>query len=302
MILSPPGLRSSAPVYVYFEAFWVFSTFGYVLSNYTLVRDVPVFQKRFRFSRNIVLLVHLALALAEVVRYHTRAVFWSPKPVLPTAIDAAISLAHSISVFRLARDRKVGDTILTRPTHQSLATIRIVLCLMAFSSGSIESRAFYYRATVRIMNAFLYPRLMIRVGCLLKALPNYKSVYAAAMFLSCLLCMHDTNLRFGPQIFFGLFLGNLILNRWVSGMIIKSEARDGEKCNPVVGFLYQEGFAELKALRDGRALHSLAQKLLTSQSMTSDRSPQHTLETITEMKIKTVYDDGLVEQLSLERI
>ncbi|KAI1495720.1 hypothetical protein F5X99DRAFT_425750 [Biscogniauxia marginata] len=275
---SPPATASPFPPFAMslpsfslpparIEALWVAASFIYILANYTFLESVPIFSRRFRFSRNILLLTHIALAIAEVARYHIRAFFLrAPSDsdpgaaklaamVAPGALDVLLTVAHSLTVFVLARDRKVGDRALTRPTHQSLAAIRIGLGVAAYAyaspAGDGLRAAFYHRAAVRIMNAFLYPRLLIKLGGALGVLPGYSAVYAASMFLSCLLCLHDAEMRFGPQVFIVVFVGNLLLNRWVAERVVESE-RNNIQCSPIARLLFRAGFVELKGLRDGR--------------------------------------------------
>ncbi|KAI1486312.1 hypothetical protein F5X96DRAFT_249114 [Biscogniauxia mediterranea] len=236
------------------EALWVAASFLYILGVHTFRDSVPIFARRFRFSRNALLLTHIALAIAEVSRYHIRA-FFSPSSIItPDALDLLVTVAHSLTCLVLARDRKVGDRALTRPTHQSQALIRIALAALAayaHADAQVEAAAFYQRAAVRVMNAFLYPRLLIRVGGALAALPSYSAVYAASMFVSCLLCLHDAGVRFGPQAYVAVFVANVLLNRWVAERVVESE-RDDAPCGIVPRLLSAAGFVELKALRDGR--------------------------------------------------
>ncbi|KAI0596637.1 hypothetical protein F4775DRAFT_563756 [Biscogniauxia sp. FL1348] len=237
------------------EALWVAASFFYILSLHTFRDSVPIFTRRFQFSRNMLLMTHITLAIAEVARYHIRAFFFSSSTtavVVPDALDLVVTVAHSLTCLVLARDRKVGDRALTRPTHQSLALIRIALAVAAVANNdNAQAAAFYHRAAVRIMNAFLYPRLLIRLGGALAALPSYSAVYAASMFLSCLLCLHDAEVRFGPQAYLAVFVANVLLNRWVAGRVVESE-KAGVPCGTVPRLLAAAGFVELKALREGR--------------------------------------------------
>ncbi|KAI1335637.1 hypothetical protein F5Y15DRAFT_419722 [Xylariaceae sp. FL0016] len=238
---------------VHVEALWIFSMFTFVLATQTFTKALPILRPTFSFSKNRVIIAHLILALIEVFRYHVRAVLRSPRPVVPDLLDLLVSLSHSYTSLDLVRERKRGDRVLSRPTHQSLAIVKAAFAVAAFVAGPKNpvSSAFYHLGVVRIMNAFIYPRVIIKLAGILQVLPNYSAVYAAAMFLSCLLCLHDTQLRGAPQVFMGIFVLNLTMNRWVASRVLKSE-QHGEKPSMVVDFLYQSGFVELKALRDGR--------------------------------------------------
>ncbi|KAI5918284.1 hypothetical protein F4810DRAFT_692859 [Camillea tinctor] len=252
----PPFLPSvSLPRAPRIEALWVAVSFLYILGFHTFRDSVPIFSKRFRFSRNTLLITHITLAIAEVARYHLRAFFAPPAAaVVPDVLDFLVTVSHSLTCLVLARDRKVGDRTLTRPTHQSLALIRIALAAAAYralGAGDHAQAAFYHRAAVRIMNAFLYPRLFIKLGGALAALPSYSAVYAASMFVSCLLCLHDAEVRFGPQVYMVMFVANMLVNRWVAEKMVESERTD-VPCGTIPRLLYRAGFVELKALRDGR--------------------------------------------------
>ncbi|KAI1075689.1 hypothetical protein F5B20DRAFT_594818 [Whalleya microplaca] len=240
-----PSLFVGPTSLAHLELVWVFSSYIYIFSQHTLRHALPITKKYFKPSRYKLLIIHVLLALAEVIRYHLRAVHG---PVVPQTTDLALCLAHSLTSFQLARDRKMGDPVLTRPTHQSLAAIRAMLEIAAFAGRS----PFYHRATLRILNAFMYPRVLIKAMGLLHVLPSYRAVYAAAMFVACLLCLHDTEVPMGPQLFLVVLCGNLALNRWVAGRIVQGEITKVGKPNIIVRLLYWAGFAELETLRVGR--------------------------------------------------
>ncbi|KAH9998897.1 hypothetical protein F4779DRAFT_622770 [Xylariaceae sp. FL0662B] len=230
------------------ELLWVFSSYIYIFSQHTLRRALPIAKKSFRASRHKLLITHILLSLAEILRYHLQALLHGP-PVVPQTTDLALALAHALTSFRLARDRPMGDSVLTRPTHQSLAGARALLAAAAFATGS----PFYHTAALRVLGGFVYPRLLIGAAGRLRALPSYRAVYAAAMFVASLLCLCDSAVPLAPHLFLVLFAANLALNRWVAGRIVGlSEGTERRGSDYFVRLLYRAGFAELETLRVGR--------------------------------------------------
>ncbi|KAH9898822.1 hypothetical protein F4778DRAFT_199069 [Xylariomycetidae sp. FL2044] len=238
---------------VHIEAAWVFCAFTYILTHHSF----PVVQKTLRVSkdhsRNYILVAHVALSLIEVFRYHVRAVVRYPRPVVPDLLDLLVSVAHAYTSLSMVRDRQRGDRVFSRPSQQSLAIIKTGYAVAAWASRprNPATAAFYHLGVVRIMNAFVYPRVIIKLAGSLGVLPHYSAVYAASMFLSCLLSLHDAQIRGGPQLFIAIFVLNLIVNRWVAGEVVKSE-KHGQRPSGIVRALHRAGFFELKALRDNR--------------------------------------------------
>ncbi|ORY65758.1 uncharacterized protein BCR38DRAFT_522685 [Pseudomassariella vexata] len=221
----------------FIELIWVFSTYFYIITNHTLRRPLPIFKKTFKPSRNGSLLFHLAIPLFEVVRYHVQAVHGT---VRSDFFDLLLCLAHSFTCYRLTKTRKFPHQLIMRPTFQTIITIRVLTAVIAFTSAS----PFWHRATIRILNAFVYPRLLVKSLGVLGILPNYSSTYTASTFVACILAVHDTEILFGPQIFMVMFVCNATLNRWVAVQISQSASKSLRY--DVAQVLSSAGFANLK--------------------------------------------------------
>jgi hypothetical protein len=208
--LSLRGKDEGPTTVAYMELAWIFFTYTYILSKLTF----PKMRKIVKYPGHRCLIVHIILPIIEAFRYHIRSI-WGP--VVPDVFDLCLSLSHSYTSIIAARDRKIGDKTLTRPCHQTIAFTRITCSIMAYTLQN----AFFNQASIRILNAFFYPRLLIYTIGKLNVLPQYSNVYAASIFLSSVLVLHDGGLPFGPHLFLTVYVVNILVNRWAATKVVE---------------------------------------------------------------------------------
>ncbi|KXJ85152.1 hypothetical protein Micbo1qcDRAFT_128476 [Microdochium bolleyi] len=191
------------------ELAWVFSSYAGVFLLHTFQRSVPITRPSFKFRKYITLLCHLSIPIAEISRFHLRAVYQQP---VPTVSDFGLCIAHSITALILTSRLRVGDRSIARPSYQAITSIRLCLSAIAYLTGD----PFLYRASIRIINGFVYPRIGIKVLGRMKVLPSYSAVYTASNFIASVVSIHETQLALAPHIFLLTFVAILNLNRWVA--------------------------------------------------------------------------------------
>ncbi|KAH7009307.1 uncharacterized protein B0I36DRAFT_300682, partial [Microdochium trichocladiopsis] len=191
------------------EPLWVFSTYACVFVFHAFRRSLPIRRKNFNAFRHLTLICHIAIPIAELFSYHFRAINSQPSP---TACDLTLCLAHSFTALRLVSRLSAGDKVIARPNYQSIAFLRATLSLIGYARGD----KFYYRASIRVINGFVYPRILIKAMSTYKILPTQAAIYTASNFTASIISLHEAQVLFGPHLFVILIGLNIFLNRWVA--------------------------------------------------------------------------------------
>ncbi|KAI8648126.1 hypothetical protein NCS56_01544600 [Fusarium sp. Ph1] len=160
-------------------------------------RSLPVYRFNSSRKRSMALALHILAGAFELTRYYARAV---KGPVLPDIADTAACFAHSLTTLILARTLLRGDKT-TRASYQAPALMRPLLALIAIS----YENAFIHEASVKLLHAFLYTRLIIflakRIG--MNRVQSSATVYAHAVFLGAIVAIHYSGLPGGVPIYIG---------------------------------------------------------------------------------------------------
>ncbi|KAH7012198.1 uncharacterized protein B0I36DRAFT_300057 [Microdochium trichocladiopsis] len=196
------------------EVLWVFSSYAGVFLLHTFRRSVPVTKPSFRLQKYVLVLCHLSIPVMEICRYHLRALHGTPGP---SGGDFLLCVLHSFTAFALTSRLRVGDRSIARPTYQTITTMRFCLSAAAYLTGD----PFLYRASIRVINGFVYPRIGIKLLNQMRILPSYSAVYTASNFVASMLSIHETQLIFGPHAYLAIFAAIVVLNRYVAEQVQK---------------------------------------------------------------------------------
>lgn len=168
--------------------------YAFVLASHSR-RTIPHYTATFRKPSPAPLAVHIIAGLFEIFRYHTRAL---NGPVIPDRLDYLTCLLQSVTNLILAKTLLRGDYT-TRPTYQVAGIIRPILGAVALSTGSAE----LHRASVKLVNGFMYTRLVIFVekALYIDRLSSNSVLYARGVFIGAILSVCDAGLPAGVPIY-----------------------------------------------------------------------------------------------------
>ncbi|RSL48170.1 hypothetical protein CEP54_013063 [Fusarium duplospermum] len=179
-------------------------------------RSLPVYHVNSCQKRSMALALHILAGAFELTRYYARAV---KGPVLPDLADTAACFAHSFTTLTLARTLLRGDKT-TRASYQAPALMRPLLALIAIG----YENAFIHEASVKLLHAFLYTRLIIflakRIG--MNKVQSYATVYAHAVSLGAIVAIHYSGLPGGVPVYIGAVGVVMVFNHRMSAALSKS--------------------------------------------------------------------------------
>ncbi|VUC31370.1 unnamed protein product [Clonostachys rosea] len=205
---------------------------------YHTKKSIPTYQITFRKRSIIPLFVHILAGLCEILHFHSQAIY-GRKPA-PHAIDTALCVLHTVTTLHLSKTLVRGD-ITTRPSYQAGGILRLSTGLAAYI---MKSSALHYGA-VRMLNAFLYTRLLIylckRTG--LDTIQSKSSVYSQSVFLGAVIAIYESGVS-GAVPLYILSVGLVVLLNHHVSLGIGSQTL--QFCRTLMLWL---GLAELGSIR-----------------------------------------------------
>ncbi|CAG9984402.1 unnamed protein product [Clonostachys byssicola] len=201
-------------------------------------KSIPSYQITFRKRSNVPLFVHIVVGLYEILHFHSQAIY-GRKPV-PDATDTALCVLHTLTTLHLSKTLLRGD-ITTRPSYQAGGILRLSTGLAAYITRSDA----LHRGTIRMLNAFLYTRMLIflskRTG--LDTIQSKASVYSQSVFLGAVIAIYESGVS-GAVPLYILSVGFVILLNHHISLQINSQ---------IVQFYHTLmlwlGLAELRSIR-----------------------------------------------------
>ena len=195
------------------ELLWHVLFYGAPIFYHTR-RSVLSYRVKFRKSTPLPLAAHVLAGLFEVFRYYSLA---CRGPVLPDALDLAASLVQAGTGLALNKTLLRGDRHVTRASYQVVCLWRPVLSGLAFWLQA----AALHRSSVKIINAFVYTRLIIFLAYRLRLNAMYKdsTLYAIGVFFGGLLGVNDSGLSGGVPAYILAVGIAILLNSSVSAKL-----------------------------------------------------------------------------------
>lgn len=207
------GLRrvTLAHVELLFHILLYLSVFGYHSRT-----TIPAYNKKYRKSSNAPLFAHIAAGLFEVFRYDLRALHG---PVYADSLDLIACAVQSFTNLYLVRTLLRGDKYITRPAYQAPAFLRIIFTVAACLLGSPS----LHRASVRVVNAFVYTRTIIFVLGRINILrdSSYATIYEIGVFLGAVMGVAEGGLTGGVPVYVASVAAVAVLNRWTSMEVLR---------------------------------------------------------------------------------
>ena len=137
------------------SSFVTLTAFFIILLHHTR-RSAPKYPSNFGKIKSSPLLFHVLASSFELLTYHCSSSTASRSSDL---LDLFACLLQSATNLILAKMFIRGEES-TGPSYQAAGLIRPIVGLVAFVSGSDEM----HRASVKLLNAFIYTRIMIFVA------------------------------------------------------------------------------------------------------------------------------------------
>ncbi|VUC34279.1 unnamed protein product, partial [Clonostachys rosea] len=220
--------------------------------------SAPKYKITFRKRSQIPLVLHIISGAFEIIRFHALSTI---RPPIPTGLDLFASLVQSLTTLQLVKTLTRGD-VTTRPTYQVAGMVRPPLSLLAFALGDAQ----LHRGSVKLVNGFIYVRIIIYISRLLQLqrVFNGSATYAYAVFLGGIVAVYESKLPGGIPIYLGLVGLCISTNRSVTEYVAKKSlskrsrySRDKEKDNYITWAnerlnqaLLFLGLAELETIRE----------------------------------------------------
>ncbi|EEU43741.1 uncharacterized protein NECHADRAFT_82843 [Fusarium vanettenii 77-13-4] len=178
--------------------------------GYHTRRSLRVYRITSGKKTSLMLMLHILSASFELLRYYAQAVSGD---VFPDVFDIVGCFVHSATTLGLAKQLLRGDQT-TRASYQAPALMRPFVALVALLNQS----AFVHRASVKLLHAFLYTRLIIFLGKRFKMnkLHSFATIYAHGVFLGAVIAIHDSGLPAGVPVYIGMVGAVMVLNRYVA--------------------------------------------------------------------------------------
>ncbi|UPK92548.1 hypothetical protein LCI18_003483 [Fusarium solani-melongenae] len=156
------------------------------------------------------LTLHILSASFELVRYYAQAI---NEDVLPDVLDTAACFVHSATTLGLANQLLRGDQT-TRASYQAPGLMRPFVAVVALLYQSV----FVHRAAVKLLNAFLYTRLVIFFAKRFKMnkIHPFATIYAHGVFLGAVVAIYDSGLPARVLVYIGMVGAMMVLNRYVA--------------------------------------------------------------------------------------
>lgn len=174
--------------------------------------SAPQYSKVFKKASSMPLVLHIASGIWEVSSYHVRAL---AGPVLPTRYDVFLCLLQSSTTLILAKPLRRGHTRMTRPCYQAGAILRPVITCIAYIEGSSD----LHRSSVKILNGFVYTRILIWLLRRLQLVPSYRDMYNIGVFGAALMAISESSVKYGPHVYIGMVMLVALFNQRVSASV-----------------------------------------------------------------------------------
>lgn len=156
--------------------------------------------KSLKRRSSIVLLVHIATSIIEVLRYYERLAFLSNMEGFESDfIDVSLAILQTVTSFQLTQDRVfLGYRPVLRPVYHSQAILRLLFSIFAYT----YTQPSLHKASIVINLSFIYPRIITYVArrLFVGRTMSHGNIHTTSVLLSALLAMHDTGFPLGPQV------------------------------------------------------------------------------------------------------
>lgn len=209
-----------------------------VLSVHTRL-SAPQYNKFFKKTSSVPLVLHIASGLWEVSSYHLQAL---AEPVLPARRDVLLCLIQSSTTLILAKPLRRGHARMTRPCYQAGAVLRPVITCIAYIAGSSD----LHRSSVKILNGFVYTRILIWLLKRFRLVPSHQDMYNIGVFGAALIAISESSIRYGLHIYVCVAVSIALLNDRVSAKLRRLPGQQA----PILVLLVRLGFSELETVRD----------------------------------------------------
>ncbi|KAI1839790.1 hypothetical protein JX266_013996 [Neoarthrinium moseri] len=215
--------------------------------------------KRLQKPSSAILFLHIIIPNIEILSYWV-SILKDGQHANPTYVDFLVMAFHSWTSHYLVKEgHYAGHKNIAQPVFHAQMLIRLAISFCSVFLGFPALHA----ATIKINAAASYPRILIWVASQLKALPTYRDVYTAVMFIGSLLAMHDSGITYGPQIFIGCWVGVYLLESWVARNINIGETMipkqhpslSAHMKDCVANFLYHVNFVNQGELQKWRMIN-----------------------------------------------
>lgn len=178
-----------------------------VILIYHTRSSAPKYQRIFHKHSSSPLLIHMAAGTFEIVRYnyfHTET---------SDIFDLIACLLQSCTNLIMVKTLVRGNTT-TRPTYQVAGLMRPPLGLCAFFSAS----PMMHRGSVKLVNSFVYTRIIIYVATKLRLDKRYwwSRIYADAVFYGAIIAVYESGIPAGVVVFVCMVKAVQQLNKWTS--------------------------------------------------------------------------------------
>lgn len=178
--------------------------------SYHTRRTAPAYRAKFRKRTSLPLQIHIMAGSFEILRYH---ILTTLGQATPDVFDLVACLLQSYTNLVLAKTLIRGEKT-TRPSYQVAGFLRPIIGVVAFVSGSPD----YHCASVKLVNAFIFTRMIIFVARALRLgkIHSQPTIYAYAVFLGGVLSVYESGLSGGVPAYIGLVAMLTALNQYVS--------------------------------------------------------------------------------------
>lgn len=178
--------------------------------GYHTRRSLRVYRITSGKQTSLMLMLHILSASFELLRFYAQALNGD---VLPDVLDTVACFVHSATTSGLAKQLLRGDQT-TRASYQAPALMRPFVALTSLLNQSV----FVHRASVKLLHAFLYTRLIIFLAKRFKMnkIYSFSTIYAHGVFLGAVIAIHDSGLPAGVPVYIGMVGAVMGLNRYVA--------------------------------------------------------------------------------------
>ncbi|KAH6868986.1 hypothetical protein B0T10DRAFT_419069 [Thelonectria olida] len=224
--------------------FLLFSIYLGILVYHTR-HTAPIYRSKFKRSSSLPLLLHASAGIFEVAKYH---IAGAHGPIVPDFFDLVACLIQSATNLILSKTLVRGDKT-TRPSYQAGGLVRPFLSAAAF----LAHDPFLHQASVKLLNAFVYTRILIFLGKRLRLnkVYSYSTIYAHGVFLGALMAFYESKLPGGVPLYIAAVAVITALNRYTSEYAALQ--LNGQRSSPgrwVIRFLIWVGLTELETLKE----------------------------------------------------
>jgi hypothetical protein len=169
--------------------------------------SAPKYQRIFHKQSSLPLVIHMAAGTFELLRYNYFLTQTSD------AFDLVACLLQASTNPILVKTLVRGNAT-TRPTYQVAGLMRPLLGLYAFFSASPTM----HRASVKLVNSFVYTRLIIYFATQVRLNRRYwwSIIYADAVFYGAVIAVYESELPAGVAVFICMVKAVQELNKWTS--------------------------------------------------------------------------------------